>query len=99
MRSRLLILGGFAHDAQGVLAAVEQSALVFVKLCRHVQFPIGQAGFELRVASFAHANGRRRFSLYDQQASGRHDRSLAHPSRSRYACGNQTAPVSTPASS
>ena len=71
MRDRLLVLGRFAHDSQGVLTAIGQRAFVGVKLCLNIGIP------ELGVASFAYAD-RRRGSLYDPQFALRHDCSLAH---------------------
>lgn len=68
---RLLAFGGFADDAQGILAAVYRLALVSVKLRLKI------VTLELGVASFADADGRRVLFYYPQFALG-HIQSLAH---------------------
>ena len=60
MRARLLILGGFAHDSQGVLTAVDELALVRVELLLDVGLGLrlpakGLMRRELRVAEFANS--------------------------------------------
>jgi len=47
----LFIFGGFAHDSQGILAAVQRFAFVGLELRRNTVTP------ELSVAPFAHADG------------------------------------------
>jgi hypothetical protein len=71
MRNKLLVLSRFAHDPQGVLAAVRQNALMSIKLCLNI------GTMELGVAPFTHADGRRA-SLYNPQFALLHDCSLAH---------------------
>lgn len=73
MRNRLLIFGSFAHDAQGVLAAVSQLALVCVELGFDFLLRIG---LKLPVTMLTYGNDRRCF-LYDSQTAFRHGLSLA----------------------
>ena len=65
---RLLAFGGFAHDPQGILAAVQRLALVGVELCLNVGI------LELGIAPFADAKP----LFHDPQFALRHDFSLAH---------------------
>ena len=71
MRSRLLVLGRFAHDPQRVLTAVYRLALVGIELCLNIRI------LELSVAPLAYADGRRGL-FYDPQFALLHDCSLAH---------------------
>jgi hypothetical protein len=66
--SRLLVFRSFAHDPQGVLAAVQLFALVGVKLYLHV------LALELSATSFANTKP----LFHDPQFALRHDFSLAH---------------------
>ena len=80
MRTRLLVLGCFAHDPQRILTAVYGVALVGIK--RSADFVLrlilgGFAGFELSIAAFADADGRG-VSLYESEFALLHDCSLAH---------------------
>ena len=68
----LFAFRSFAHDPQGVLAAVHGLALVGVELCLNIGI------LELRVAPFAYADGRRGL-FHDPQFALCHDCSLAHP--------------------
>ena len=77
-RTELLTFRGLPHDPQCVLTAVYQFALMSVKLCLNIISGRREAGLELGVAVFAYADGRRRASFYDPQASLLHDASLAH---------------------
>ena len=70
--NELSAFGGFAHDPQGVLAAVHWLALVGIKLCLNI------IALELSVASFADAESWMGL-LYNPKFSFRHDSSLAHP--------------------
>ena len=69
----LFAFGSFAHDAESILTAVHRLALVGIELFLNV------LALELGIASFAHADGRRRAFLNDTQVSGWHDRSPTHP--------------------
>ncbi len=71
MKNRLFIFGRFAHDSQGILAAVGQFALMNIELCLNIGI------LKLSVAPFADANGWRSL-LYNPQFALRHDCSLAH---------------------
>jgi hypothetical protein len=74
----LFLFGGFAHDPQGVLAAVQRLTLVGFVLGRNIGYRIMLARFELGVAAFAHPNDRGRSLFNDPQASIRHGCSLTH---------------------
>jgi hypothetical protein len=70
--SRLFVFGRFAHDAEGILAAVYRFALMSIELSLHVGI------CELCGASLADAqNGPSVLSFYDPELSLRHDCSLA----------------------
>jgi hypothetical protein len=71
MRNELLVFGCFAHDPQGVLAAIYWLALVGIKLRLNIDT------LKLSVAPFADGEGRRGW-LYDPQFALLHDCSLAH---------------------
>lgn len=60
MKNRLLIFGGFAHDSQGVLAAVHRLAGVCVKLLSHSRLRVAHVGVsrELGVTTFADSEHR-----------------------------------------
>ena len=73
MGNRLFIFGRFAHDAQSVLAAVGQLALVGIE--RGFNFLLG-IGPELRVATLAYAEEWRGL-FYDPQLALWHSLSLA----------------------
>jgi hypothetical protein len=73
MENRLLILGRFAHDPQGILAAVGWFALMGIE--RGFDFLL-RPGFELRVAAFAYTDNRW-VMFYDPQLALWHDLSLA----------------------
>lgn len=77
MSNGLLIFGRLAHDAEGVLAAVDRLALVGVELLSDIKFHVGQTGLELSITAFADAN-RRGALLHDPQLTLLHDYSLAH---------------------
>ena len=72
MENRLLIVGRFAHDPQGILATVGQFALMGIE--RDFNFPL-KFGLELRVATFANSNHRRGL-FYDSQLTIWHNLSL-----------------------
>jgi len=76
--SSLLAFRGFAHDPQGVLAAVYRLALVGFILGGNIGQRIMLARFELRIAAFAHTDNRGWGFFDDPQAPVRHDASLAH---------------------
>src|SRR5271157_6382342 len=81
MRARLLILGCFAHDPQGVLTAVCQLALVGVELLLNAGFNRRSErgyGAKLHVAELADAE-QGRFS-HDPKFSFCHAPSLRRPS-------------------
>ena len=71
MRNRLLVFGRFAHDPEGILAAVYRLAFVGVELCLKV------GTLKLSVAPFADGDGRRGW-FYDSQFALLHGFSLAH---------------------
>jgi hypothetical protein len=68
---QLLAFRSFAHDPQGILAAVYGLALMGIELGLNIGI------LELSVAPFAYADGRRTL-LHDPQFACRHDCSLAH---------------------
>ncbi len=72
MENRLFIVGCFAHDSQGILAAVGQFALMGIELYLNI------IAFELGVAAFTYANGGRGL-LHDPQFALLHNCSLAYP--------------------
>lgn len=73
MRNSLLVFGGFAHDPQRVLTAINQFAFVSIK--REIDALFGVTS-KLKVAAFAHADhGRLLFN--DPQATFWHNLSLA----------------------
>jgi hypothetical protein len=77
---RLLAVGGFAHDSQGVLAAVYWLALVGSECLHYFRvrlLPRPFVGLELAIASLTDADSRRRF-LNDPQTAFWHVQSLAH---------------------
>jgi hypothetical protein len=97
---RLLVFGSFAHNPQGVLAAIRWLALVGVELVGNT----GKSGVvvcqglrrhvELRITAFADSKCGDTASTFNYpQFSPRHVQSLAHPGWRSYTCGNQTAPV------
>jgi hypothetical protein len=67
----LFVLGSFADDPQGILAAIYWLALVGVKLCQNI------APLERGVAPFADGNGWRSL-LYKPELAFSHTQSLAH---------------------
>ena len=69
----LLILGRFANDAESVLAAVQQLALVRVKGGLD---GLAGIGLELRVAALTDADHRQWLLFHDSQLALGHDRSL-----------------------
>lgn len=71
INTTLLAFRGFAHDPQGVLAAIQRLALVGIKLDLNVSI------LELGIASLAHADGGRGL-FHNPQFALRHDSSLAH---------------------
>lgn len=71
MANRLLIFGRFTHDAQRVLAAIYRLTFMGIKLCLNV------IAFELGVAPFTDADGRRDLLFYDPQFALWHGLSLA----------------------
>ena len=80
MRNKLLILGRFAHNAHGVLAAVYRLALVGVKRGPEFGFRAiisGLIGVELRTATFTDPKSAR-CAFYDPKIALVHDCSLAH---------------------
>ena len=90
---RLLVLGGFAHDPQRILAAVQGLADVRVELLLNGRLGIAHVGVarELSIAAFADSEYRSVPNLFhDSQIALRHEYSLA-PN----ACANETAPVPT----
>ena len=76
--TQLLAFLGFAHDRQGVLAAVYRVALVGIILCGNVSLGIRGTRLEVCIAAFTNAEDRRRGYFYDPQFALRHDCSLAH---------------------
>jgi hypothetical protein len=80
MRNRLLIFGRFAHDSDGILAAIHQFALMSIEC--GVNFHrrlvwVSATGFELSITAFADPECQGSF-LYDPKAAYLHDFSLAH---------------------
>ena len=73
MENKLFIVGRFAHDPQGILAAVGQFALMGIE--RGLNFLLRFA-LKLRVTALANANHRRGL-LYDSQLALWHNLSLA----------------------
>jgi hypothetical protein len=74
--------GRFAHDSQGILAAIQR--LAFVGIERGLN--LGVCAVELRATAFA--DGKARAALYDSEFALRHEDSL--PPKG---CANETAPV------
>ena len=78
---QLLAFCGFAHDPQGVLAAIHRVALVASERLYDFRiriFPHWLTRFELTVAAFANADGGGWYFPYDPQLALFHDRSLSH---------------------
>jgi hypothetical protein len=75
MANRLFIFGGFAHDSQGVVAAIDQ--LAFVGIERGFNRLLGVA-LELGVAALAYGEEWWTIIHDSQFAFRRHDHSLAH---------------------
>jgi hypothetical protein len=80
MRARLLILGGFTHDPQSVLAAVYRLALVHVEPLLNIlpgRFDRHKPAGELHVAVFTDAE--QRMVTHDPKFSLCHAPSLRRP--------------------
>ncbi len=74
---RLLVFCGFAHDPQGVLAAVHRFALMGIEPCLNIRIRNKQVGLELRIATFADSD-EWRGAFHDPQLALGHVQSVAH---------------------
>lgn len=69
MGNRLFIFGSFAHDPQGVLAAI--GGLAFM-VCQRIVYPLIGISRELGIAAFANAENRIPVAFNDSQFALRH---------------------------